>query len=286
MTAKELMTHARLREAREAGAPSPPPWHDVPIYEGRDLASDELWKQSLALARAKRELAKSPLRLPKARRASVSLVAAAIVVATPALSSAHSGSSGKASRAIRSWSRAVLELGDRGPAVVRLQRALGVRADGIFGPRTLKAVRSFQARERLVVDGIVGPKTRAALRSGGASRELHSHSAVSGIDTRLAGALALAKGMGLTLLSAHRPGATIAASGRRSDHSYFPSKAIDLQGSAADMERYALAVAGKEGVETVIYSPVGLWTPGSGWHPIGTQVTYEDHLDHVHVDTF
>ena len=35
--------------------------------------------------------------------------------------------------------------------------------DGIEGPRTLAAVKSFQETAGLTADGIVGPKTRAAL---------------------------------------------------------------------------------------------------------------------------
>jgi hypothetical protein len=52
------------------------------------------------------------------------------------------------------------------------------------------------------------------------------------------------------------------------------------------MRHYALAVAGIPGVETVIYSGVGLWLAGSGWGDIQAEVTYRDHRDHVHVDTF
>ncbi len=46
-----------------------------------------------------------------------------------------------------------------------LLRAHGsaVVVDGDFGPRTERAVRDFQQRERLAVDGIVGPRTWAAL---------------------------------------------------------------------------------------------------------------------------
>jgi cell wall-associated NlpC family hydrolase len=57
----------------------------------------------------------------------------------------------------------ILRLGDAGPDVVRIQRMLGVRADGIFGHITLRAVKRFQAAHRLLVDGEVGPHTRAAL---------------------------------------------------------------------------------------------------------------------------
>ncbi len=58
----------------------------------------------------------------------------------------------------------VLGLGDRGPAVTRLQRALHIRANALFDRRTWLAVRRFQARHHLLVDGQVGPHTRVALR--------------------------------------------------------------------------------------------------------------------------
>ena len=64
-----------------------------------------------------------------------------------------------------------------GPDYVRwvqssLNRALGLRlaVDGIMGPATRSAVRSFQQRKGLAVDGIVGPNTEAALIAAGAPR--------------------------------------------------------------------------------------------------------------------
>jgi N-acetylmuramoyl-L-alanine amidase len=43
--------------------------------------------------------------------------------------------------------------------VTHLQRLLGIRDDGIFGPETEKAVRKFQRELGIQVDGIVGPRT-------------------------------------------------------------------------------------------------------------------------------
>jgi peptidoglycan hydrolase-like protein with peptidoglycan-binding domain len=60
-----------------------------------------------------------------------------------------------------------LRRGDTGGHVRVLQEALGVSADGVFGPVTERSVRAFQAREGLAVDGIVGPRTRTALAEHG-----------------------------------------------------------------------------------------------------------------------
>jgi peptidoglycan hydrolase-like protein with peptidoglycan-binding domain len=45
----------------------------------------------------------------------------------------------------------------------------GLVADGIVGPKTLAAIKDFQAKNGLDVDGIVGPRTLAALNAGPAS---------------------------------------------------------------------------------------------------------------------
>jgi peptidoglycan hydrolase-like protein with peptidoglycan-binding domain len=58
---------------------------------------------------------------------------------------------------------ASLTAGAGGGTVVALQRALGVPADGAFGPVTRRAVRRFQRAHGLTVDGIAGPATLGAL---------------------------------------------------------------------------------------------------------------------------
>jgi len=55
-----------------------------------------------------------------------------------------------------------------GSSVMALQRALGVAADGQFGPITRRALRSFQRRNGLAVDGVAGPLTLAKLGVGAA----------------------------------------------------------------------------------------------------------------------
>lgn len=62
-----------------------------------------------------------------------------------------------------------LRQGDRGPAVVELQRLLAragwkLDDDGIFGPDTARCVYEYQAEHGLDHDGVAGPKTLAALR--------------------------------------------------------------------------------------------------------------------------
>lgn len=57
----------------------------------------------------------------------------------------------------------LLRKGIRGDTVRKLQSALGIDADGKFGPGTEKAVREFQKTHGLKVDGMAGPETLANL---------------------------------------------------------------------------------------------------------------------------
>ena len=53
----------------------------------------------------------------------------------------------------------LLKKGSKGEQVKELQKALGIAADGMFGPGTEKSVISFQKANGLTADGIVGQKT-------------------------------------------------------------------------------------------------------------------------------
>ena len=53
----------------------------------------------------------------------------------------------------------VLRKGCRGDGVKMMQAALGLDADGVFGPGTERALKQWQTDNGLTADGIAGPKT-------------------------------------------------------------------------------------------------------------------------------
>lgn len=61
-----------------------------------------------------------------------------------------------------------LKQGSKGDAVKQLQAAIGVTADGNFGPQTAAALKQWQAAHGLAADGVAGPKTWGAIQGGGA----------------------------------------------------------------------------------------------------------------------
>ena len=79
--------------------------------------------------------------------------------------SGHSTSSSSSSNpnTARATLGVPLRKGSKGEAVATLQKALGLTADGDFGPGTEAAVKAWQAKEGLTADGIVGPKSWAKL---------------------------------------------------------------------------------------------------------------------------
>jgi len=57
----------------------------------------------------------------------------------------------------------VLRKGAKGDGVKLMQEALGISADGDFGPGTERALKAWQAANGLVADGIAGPATLGKL---------------------------------------------------------------------------------------------------------------------------
>ncbi len=141
----------------------------------RDLASPDLWDRSLRRSRERRRVAEIHRRTAP-RRKGVSLAVSAALLASPVVprfASAHSGSGAATTEdtggpASPQAPRApeLLERGDTGPAVERVQRELGVTADGIFGPITEAAVKRFQGHEGLPRTGKVDSGTWMKLFSG------------------------------------------------------------------------------------------------------------------------
>jgi peptidoglycan hydrolase-like protein with peptidoglycan-binding domain len=97
------------------------------------------------------------------RRLACAIAAMAMASLTFAVAAAPAANDRQAAKVVRS----------AGSSVAELQRALGITADGIYGPQTRKAVRRFQRSRGLTVDGIAGPQTLAALglSARSASRE-------------------------------------------------------------------------------------------------------------------
>jgi hypothetical protein len=91
-----------------------------------------------------------------ARKGAV-LMALVLVAASAGLLAIHPAEAGARVKAHAAQSKS---------QVAALQRALGIPADGVFGPQTEKAVKRYQRRHGLTVDGVVGPQTRQALGLG------------------------------------------------------------------------------------------------------------------------
>jgi cell wall-associated NlpC family hydrolase len=124
----------------------------------RDLARREFWQRSLERSLRRREIAAARRPGPSRGTVSAALIAATLIVPAAERADAQSAAAALVDGNLR--------FGSRGPAVAAAQRALGIPADGIFGPQTRAAVIAFQRSKGLVADGIVGPITRGALGSG------------------------------------------------------------------------------------------------------------------------
>src|SRR4051794_973357 len=142
----------------------------------RDLASFEVWDKSLERSRRRRVLASQGRReMARKKKASAAVTAMMAVGPTaPVFAASTAGGpstkvadASPANRAIAAGAPSeLLRIGSTGRDVVRVQSALAVDTDGIFGPETDAAVRAFQQRSGLDADGVVGPTTWRSLFSG------------------------------------------------------------------------------------------------------------------------
>jgi hypothetical protein len=133
----------------------------------RDLASAELWQDSLERSQRRRVLA-ADARKDQTRKKTASVAVTAAVAAAPMWPSMTATAAdlsteeaGKVAKKLQDNQpeRILLEVGDTSTAVAELQRKLGIPDDGIFGPQTQGAVRAFQKKEKLLPTGKVDVKT-------------------------------------------------------------------------------------------------------------------------------
>jgi peptidoglycan hydrolase-like protein with peptidoglycan-binding domain len=116
-----------------------------------DLSRPDPWLASKRRSRARRAEAARRLRSLRGRRAGIAVLGASLALAGGALAQSGGASGAAAQSSVR------------GSGVVALQQALGIPADGIYGPQTRRAVIAFQRAHGLIVDGIAGPQTLGAL---------------------------------------------------------------------------------------------------------------------------
>jgi peptidoglycan hydrolase-like protein with peptidoglycan-binding domain len=161
---------------------------DARAGEVRDLADMHAWQLSLGRSRARRRAAQLHFVPTSSRAKRLSLGALVALTVGPSATAALSGGAATAS-AVASPEPAtttehvvVLQSGSQGRQVKLLQKALGIDADGVYGPETEAAVRSFQASRGLSVDGVFGAKTSAALH-----RQLASKTLMTAFDSQVPG---------------------------------------------------------------------------------------------------
>ncbi len=172
----------------------------------RDLADETPWQLSLGRSRARRRAAQLRFVPTGSRAKRVSLGAIAALTVAPAASLASGQSTTlpaiNPEPVTTTEHTIVLNSESEGRQVQLLQKALGnVKVDGVYGPETEAAVRSFQASAGLTVDGIAGPQTSGALRTQSAGKAF-----IADVSSTLAGPATLSASETL-------PATTPAASG-------------------------------------------------------------------------
>ena len=135
----------------------------MPTMTNRDLASVDIWERSLERSQRRRVLADSA-RKEQSRKKTASLAVTAAVATAPVwptvAATANDLSKNDASRLARKMrhdhvERVLLKKGDSNSAVLAIQKALKVQADGVYGPQTQDAIKQFQASVGLPTTGDV-----------------------------------------------------------------------------------------------------------------------------------
>lgn len=113
-----------------------------------DATRELAYRRSLRAARVRRATARLRRRRLSRGRRSLLVATAGVLLVCGAAVAHRSGSIGA---------------GPSTDTIAAAQRALGVAADGVVGPRTRAAAKRFQRRQGLIADGVIGPQTLQAL---------------------------------------------------------------------------------------------------------------------------
>ena len=162
LASRDVWSHSleRSHERRtRAGIRPPVTAVEMLPAQPRDLTDPDVWERSRWRANARREAASTEFEFRTPSPRGLSLAALFSLVGLPAISLGAAmvdAPEADAKPAVR----------HSGGGVKKLQRALGIPADGVFGPQTARALKRWQRSHGLTADGIAGPATRSALGIG------------------------------------------------------------------------------------------------------------------------
>lgn len=162
LASRDVWSHSleRSHERRvRAGVRPPVTAEEMLPQRPRDLTDPEVWQRSRWRANARREAAATEFEFPTPSPRGMSLAALLALVGVPVASLG-------AGLADAPDAEAKARTASKGGGVRKLQQALGIGVDGVFGPQTESALKRWQRARGLVADGIAGPATRGALGIG------------------------------------------------------------------------------------------------------------------------
>jgi hypothetical protein len=120
-----------------------------------DPSSSQPWLESQRRSRQRRAAAQRSRRRRWSGRAAAGVALASLTLASAGAMAADSVGGAQAARAAAPRPAKA--------AIVAAQRKLGIRADGIAGPQTRRALKRFQRAHGLKPDGVLGSRTLATL---------------------------------------------------------------------------------------------------------------------------
>lgn len=135
------------------------------MSQTREQDSSLRWSRSLRASQARRAAAARTRRWSRRRRITATSMAVAVLgfggVATAHQATGSGSSSPRAGKVATD-------------SVSAMQARLGVTADGVLGPQTRRALKTWQRKNGLVADGIIGPATLGAMGISGSGRKTRS----------------------------------------------------------------------------------------------------------------